>query len=591
MADKKSPISTEYKLDDEKKDDGSIKDDGMGSTANISVDVEKGNVFQRTINSFKPHPNRNVFIHGGNFSGKYDMGDAMDETAESPLARTLKSRHLQMIAIGGAIGTGLFVGSGSSLATGGPASLLIAFFLTGVMLFCTVHALGEMAVLFPVSGSYSVFATRFVDPAWGFAMSWNYAIGWLINLPLELVAASITVQYWQPGVSNAVFVTIFLILIIMINLFGARGYGEAEFVFSFIKIIAVVGFIILGIVLNAGGGPNKEYIGGKYWHDPGAFNYGFKGLCSVFVTAAFSYSGTEMAGLAAAETEDPRRTLPRATKQVFWRITIFYLVSITIVGLLVPYNNPQLLNSESDVDIKASPFVIAIHEAGIPVLPSIMNCVILISVLSVGNSSVYGSTRILCSLAEQSQAPRILAYVDRAGRPMAAIAVALIVGLLSYLAVMSDYSTVFNWLLAISGLSGIFAWFSINISHIRFRRGWKVQGHTLDQLPFKSIVGVYGSILGAIFNGLVLVAQFWIALFPLGGKPDAADFFMSYLAFPVCILFYIVFKIVKRPPFVSASEMDIVTGRRPLMTAEDWEEERLEQANWSRIKKIYRWWC
>jgi amino acid transporter len=561
------------------------------SANDVSMDVEKVNPFQRVVNSFKPHPNRNIFSDGGHLGEKYDIHIAMEETAESPLSRTLKSRHLQMIAIGGAIGTGLFVGSGSALATGGPANLLIAFFLTGMMLFCTVHSLGEMAVLFPVSGSYSVFATRFVDPAWGFAMSWNYAIGWLINLPLELVAASITIQFWQPGVSNAVFVTIFLLLIVGINMFGARGYGEAEFVFSFIKIIAVVGFIILGIVLNAGGGPNGEYIGGKYWHNPGAFNNGFKGLCSVFVTAAFSFSGTEMAGLAAAETEDPRKTLPKATKQVFWRITLFYMVSITIVGLLVPYTDPQLLNSESSVDIKASPFVIAINNAKIPVLPSIMNTVILISVLSVGNSSVYGSTRILCSLAEQGQAPRILAYIDRKGRPMVAVAIALTVGLLSYLAVLDDYSTVFNWLLAISGLSGIFAWFSINVSHIRFRRGWKVQGHTLDQLPFKSVVGVFGSYLGATFNALVLAAQFWIALFPIGGSPDAADFFMSYLAFPVCILFYIVFKIVKRTSFVSASQMDIVTGRRHLMTPEDWQEEAIEKQSWSRLKRIYRWWC
>lgn len=569
-------------------------DDKKSESSVVAVEeTEDRNIFRRAIDSFKPHPNRDVFGKNepGHYGGKYDIEVALEETAESPLSRSLKSRHLQMIAIGGAIGTGLFVGSGSSLATGGPAALVIAFSLTGIMLFCTVHALGEMAVLFPVSGSYSVFATRFVDPAWGFAMSWNYAAGWLVNLPLELVAASITITFWDPGVSNAVFVTVFLVLIIGINLFGARGYGEAEFVFSFIKIIAVVGFIILGIVLNVGGGPNHEYIGGKYWHDPGAFSSGFKGLCTVFVTAAFSFSGTEMAGLAAAETENPRKTLPKATKQVFWRITIFYMVSITIIGLLVPYNEPQLLNSDSDVDIKASPFVIAINQAGIPVLPSIMNTVILISVLSVGNSSVYGSTRIICSLAEQGQAPRFLGYIDRQGRPMAAIAVAMVFGLLSYLAVLKDYSTVFNWLLAISGLSGIFAWLSINVCHIRFRRGWHKQGYNLDQLPFKSVVGVYGSWLGAIFNSLVLIAQFWTALFPIGEAPDAQTFFESYLAFPICIACYIAFKLIRRSNFVRASDMDVVTGRRPLMTPEDWEEERLEKQSWPRWKKVYRWWC
>lgn len=567
------------------------------------TEVEDRNIFQRTFDSFKPHPNLNTFKpskkveddeninnnHDG--SKKYDIEAALAETAESPLTRSLKNRHLQMIAIGGSIGTGLFVGCGSALATGGPASILIAFFLIGAMLFCTVHSLGELAVLFPVSGSYSVYATRFVDPAWGFAMSWIYAVGWLVNLPLELVAASITITYWQPGVSNAVFVTIFLILIIGINLFGARGYGEAEFVFSLVKVIAVIGFIILGIVLNVGGGPNHEYIGGKYWHDPGPFSSGFKGLCTVFVTAAYSFNGTELCGLAAAECENPRKTVPKATKQVFWRITLFYLISIAIVGLLVPYTDKELLNSDSDVDIKASPFVIAINRAGIPVLPSIMNAVILVSVLSVGNSSVYGSTRVLCSLAEQRQAPRFLGYIDRRGRPMGAILVSLLVGLLSYLSVMKNYSDVFNWLMAISGLAGIFAWLSINVCHFRFRIGWKKQGYNLTQLPFKSAVGIYGSLFGATFNVLVLIAQFWVALFPIGESPDAESFFQAYLAFPLCISFYVGFKLYKRSSFVPASKMDLVTGRRTLLTPEDLEEEELERKNSPIWKRIYRWWC
>lgn len=557
-----------------------------------SVSKRSGGQLQRFIDSFKPHPQRSLTGNNEQDRSKhYNMEAAMEETAESPLAKTLTSRHLQMIAIGGSIGTGLFIGSGSSLATGGPASLIIAFFLTGIMLFCTIHALGEMAVIFPVSGSYSVYATRFVDPAWGFALSWNYAVSWLLNLPLELVSAAITIQFWNPGVSNAVFVTVFLVLILVINMFGARGYGEAEFVFSFIKILAVIGFVILGIVIDVGGGPSKEYIGGRYWHDPGAFRSGFKGLCTVFVNAAYSYSGTEMVGLASAETADPRKTLPKATKQVFWRITLFYMASVTIVGLLVPYNDPQLLNSSSSVDIRASPFVIAVNRAKIPVVPSIMNAVIMISVLSVGNSGVYGSTRVLCSLAEQGQAPRFLGYVDRKGRPLAAIGVSMLFALLAYLAVTNNYDTVFNWLMSICGLAAVFAWFSINISHIQFRRGWKAQGYTVDQLPFKSFAGSIGSWVGAIFNALVLIAQFWTALFPVGESPDPSTFFQSYLGFPVIVVCYVIFKVWKRPSFVKASEMDLITGRRPLMTPEDWEEERLELASKPRWKRLFHAWC
>lgn len=242
---------------------------------------------------------------------------------------SLKNRHLQMIAIGGSIGTGLFVGSGSALAVGGPASLVLAYGLIGIMLFCTVQALGELAVAFPVAGSFAVYASRFIDPAWGFAMAWNYALSWLITLPLEIIAASITLSYW-PGaasVNPAAWVVIFLVVIVCINLFGVRGYGEAEFVFSIIKVIAIIGFIILGIIINCGGVPGDPigYIGTKFWYNPGAFHNGFKGLCSVFVTAAFSFSGTEMVGLCAAETANPRKTLPSAIKQVFWRILLVSL--------------------------------------------------------------------------------------------------------------------------------------------------------------------------------------------------------------------------------------------------------------------------
>ena len=232
-------------------------------------------------------------------------------------------------------------------------------------MYCTVHALGEMSVIFPVAGSFSAFSTRFLDPAWGFAMGWNYALQWLISLPLEIVSACYAIQFWDHGrINNDAWVIIFLSLISVINFFGVKGYGEAEFVFAIIKITAILAFIVLGIVIVAAGSPEGGFLGARYWHDPGAFNNGFKGLCSVFTNAAFAFAGTELVGLAAAETANPRKSLPTAVKQVFWRITLFYLVSLTLVGLCVPYNDPRLLSGSSASDITASPFVIAINNAG-----------------------------------------------------------------------------------------------------------------------------------------------------------------------------------------------------------------------------------
>ena len=353
---------------------------------------------------------------------------------------------------------------------------------------------------------------------------------------------------------------------------------------------------ILGIVLNCGGGPRGGYIGGKYWHDPGAFNNGFKGLCSVFVTAAFAFGGTELVGLAAAETANPRKSLPTAVKQVFWRITLFYMVSLTLVGLLVPYTDDRLVDGTSSSDAKASPFVIAIKNAGISGLDSVMNVVILIAVLSVGNSSIFGSSRTLAALAEQGQAPKILAYIDRKGRPMVSITIASALGFLAYLAASSQQDQAFTWMLAISGLSSIFTWGSICLAHIRFRQGWKKQGHTLDELAFRSQPGVIGSWAGFIFNCLVLVAQFWTGFAPVGYATMSAgalteNFFEAYLAAPIVIAFYVPYKIWYRTPFIRSANMDLHSGVRDLNLAELLAEERAEQANWPMWKKWYKFVC
>lgn len=467
------------------------------------------------------------------------------------------------------------------------------------MLFCTVQALGEMAVLFPVAGSFSAYSTRFLDPAWGFAMGWNYALQWLVVLPLEVVAAAITVQYWDSHISPAAWVAIFLAMIISINLFGVRGYGEAEFIFSIIKVIAVIGFIILGITLDAGGGPDASYIGGRYWHDPGAFNNGFKGLCSVFVTAAFAFAGTELVGLAAAETANPRKSLPTAVKQVFWRITLFYIVSLTLVGLLVPFTDRRLIGS-SKSDAKASPFVIAIKNAGIQVLDSVMNVVIMIAVISVGNSAVYGSSRTLAALAEQGQAPLIFAYIDKQGRPLVAILFASALGFLAFLAATDKEEDAFLWMQALSGLSSIFTWGSICLAHIRFRRAWRRQGHKLEELAFRSQAGVLGSWLGFVFNVLVLIAQFWVGFAPVpasdGRRIEGAanltkNFFQAYLAVPVLLTFYFSYKIYRRTPFMRSKDMDLQTGVRELNLQELLAEEEVEKAAWPKWKKTYKFLC
>jgi yeast amino acid transporter len=487
------------------------------------------------------------------------------DTGVRPLHQKLKSRHMQMIAIGGSIGAGLFVGSGGALRRGGPAAVLIGFAITGVMLLMTMQALGELAVLYPVNGAFYSYIVRFVSPAWGFAIGWEYAIGWLTVLPFELIAASITIEFWRDDIHMAVWVTIFLVFLVVVNIFGVRGYGEVEFVLSIIKIIACMGFIIFGIIVNCGGVPSDDrgYIGFRYWDEPGAFRNGFKGFCSVFVTAAFAFGGTELVGLAAAEAENPRKSLPTATKQVFWRIAFFYIVSLLIVGIILPSDSPDLLGA-SGANTKASPFVLAIKEAGVKGLPSVFNAVITISVISVANSCTYGSSRTMQALAASNMAPKFLQYIDKHGRPIWCVLIQLGFGLLAYLGEAAASGDIFNWLLALSGLNFLFIWLFICLAHIRFRAGWKYAGFSVEQLPYQASFGVVGSYIGAALCALALIASFYTALYPVGGSPNVEGFFSAYLSGPLFLALWIFWMLWSRDftMYVKAQDMDITTGVR-----------------------------
>ncbi|KAF4980880.1 hypothetical protein FZEAL_3202 [Fusarium zealandicum] len=514
-----------------------------------------------------------------------DVSSSHDvETGEAAqtgsLQRNLKNRHMQMIAIGGAIGAGLFVGSGGALQKGGPAALVIGYLVIGIMLLCTCLALAEMSVLYPINGAFFQYIVRFVDPSWGFAIGWQYALAWLTVLPFELIAASITIKFWREDINMAVWVSVFLVALIVVQFFGVRGYGEVEFVLSIIKICACVGFIILGIIINCGGVGDQGYLGVKYWKDPGAFTT-FKGFCGVFVVAAFSFGGTEMVGLAAAESANPRKSIPLASKQVFWRIAIFYVLNLFIVGLILPHDDERLMGA-SGANTKASPFVLAIQDAGIKVLPSIFNAVITVSVLSVANSCTFGSTRTIQAMAERNMAPKFFSYIDSKGRPLWCVALQIAFGLLAYIGAAPQGGEIFGWLLALTGLGFLFVWGSICLAHIRMRAGMKAQGVNMALIPYKTPFGTAGSYLGLGLNILALIASFYNALFPPGGSPNAEGFFGSYLAFFTVLLFYIGYKVATRSwsMYVRPSEMDLATGAVMLE-----EEEPSEPFVWSQLPK------
>jgi len=499
--------------------------------------------------------------------------EAVASGQQNLLHRDLKGRHMQMIAIGGAIGAGLFVNSGSAFQSGGPGSVLLGFMIVGGMVYLMMQALAEMSVVYPINGAFTMYICRFVDPSFGFACGWEYAISWLTVLPFEISAACNIIHYWpgSAGINNSAWIVPLLVALVGIQYFGVRGYGEVEFALSLMKVTACIGFIILGIIIDCGGVPTDDrgYIGARYWHSPyTAFLNGFHGFCTVFVTAAFAYTGTELTGLAAAETTNPRKEIPKASKQVVWRIAIFYIVNLFLVGLIVPENS--ILYNGPGTESRHSPFVIAIELAGIKALPSIFNAVILIAVMSVANSCTFGSTRTIQALAANGMAPKFLAYIDKKGRPLPVVILQLLFGCLAFINLASNGGTIFNWLLSLSGLSILFIYGGIALAHIRFRRAWAANGHSLDELSFRAAFGVWGSYLCLLINIIALMAQFYVALYPVGGPNlNADDFFMAYLAGPLLIFLYFCWKVYSwfvrpadRPLFIRTRDIDIYSGMR-----------------------------
>ncbi|KAI9840672.1 MAG: glyceraldehyde-3-phosphate dehydrogenase 1 [Thelocarpon superellum] len=554
-----------------------------------------GQMTRDVVDSFRRDPNARALPPGMMRSDDkgWDLEDAYEATAHSGLARQLKSRHLQMIAIGSAIGACYFVTTGHALAQAGPGSLTLAFFLVGTAVFCTVQALGEMAVLFPVAGSFSAYSTRFLDPAWGFAMGWNYALQWIAVIPFEIVAGSIAFGYWTNGrVSNVVWIVVYLVGLAILNCFSVRMYGEAEFVFTSIKVTAIVGFIIFALVIDLGGGPQGQFIGGRYWHDPGAFINGFKGFATVVPAAAFCWVGAELVGLCAAETRYPRQSIPSAIRKTFWYLCFCYVIGTIMFGLIVSAADAQLNAPATAAGSPSiSPFIIAIKNSGVRGLDSVFNAVIIVATFEVANSSLYASTRTMAALAEQRQAPAFLAYIDRKGRPMAGVLVCLCVGLLAFLGSTSADAqiTVLVWIQSISSLAGIVTWASICLCHIRFRQAWKYQGHSLDELAFRSSVGVWGSAYAFVIFVWFLILQLWTAIEPIGyellGPSDRASyFFQTYLTIPVIIAFWVFYKVLYRTQVVRIDNMNLSIGVLKLTLEQIREEERAQRM------KPAAWW-
>ncbi|GAA6028004.1 hypothetical protein JCM8097_001825 [Rhodosporidiobolus ruineniae] len=536
--------------------------------------------------------------HGGAYTtkggenGQVTMRGLDSDAPEGTVHRGLKARHLQMIAIGGCIGTGLFVGAGSALATGGPLGLWLGYSLMGCIVGTMMIALGEMVTLFPVSGAFVHYTARFVDPAAGFALGWNYWYSYAITLPTEITAAALVIQFWRDDINVAVWITVFYVVICAFNFVGVRAYGEAEFWFSILKILTILGLILLGIIITAGGVPGTDPIGFRYWRNPGPFqqlngiggSWGrFLAFWSTLVQGAFSYLGTEIVALTAGEAQNPRRNMPKAIRRVFFRIITFYFLGTFIMGLIVSPNDPDLSNGEG---VLASPWVIAINNAGIKGLPSVVNTAVLLSAFSAGNSDLYASSRTLYGLACDGKAPAFFRRCTKNGLPIWCLVATAAVGLLAYMNVSTGSTKAFGYLSNLSSITGLITWACINFSYIRFYHGCKKQGIDRNEFPFKAPLQPYASYFG-LFMLLVIIFLNGFSVF-LHGNWAVGDFIVDYVTCWIFIVLYIGWKLFKRTKFVRLESMDFFTGRRELdQMAEDEAEKYTKPTTW--YGKLWDW--
>ncbi|KAG6333853.1 hypothetical protein ID866_5241, partial [Astraeus odoratus] len=485
--------------------------------------------------------------------------DAKHGQAPRPntLRRGLSARQVQMIAIAGTIGTGLFLGTGRSLAQGGPASMLICYAIVGLIVYVTLLLLGEMATQYPVAGSFNAYATRFFSPSYGFALSWNYWFNDAVSVASDLTAAQLVLQFWTTWHPWVASVLIWLFLV-SVNASHVKAYGELEYWLSFLKVVTVIAFIIVGVLVNVGVNTSHTYIGFHNWSIPGApFVGGFGGFAKVFVTASFAYGGTESLGITAGETRNPSRNMPRVVKFVFWRILIFYVLSILLIGLNVPWNYPNL----SDKTTTTSPFTIVFQLAGSTVAASFMNTVILTSVLSAGNHALFAGTRVLYGLSvvqPRRHAPSIFSKTTSAGVPIFALLATSSVSVLCFASSYVGSGELWGWLQNIVGVSNQIAWLSIGLASWRFRKAWIKQGRPIEELKFCARwTWPWGPYFVMFTVSALILIQGWTSVFP---KFSPVDFISFYIEVPIMIVMYAAWLFVRR---AVTSKANVVTPASP----------------------------
>lgn len=420
----------------------------------------------------------------------------------SQLSKRLEARHTNMIALGGSIGTGIFLASGYAIFVGGPGGALFAYIVMAVIVYFLMTSLAEMSAYKPSTGSFCDYSKMYVGESFGFAMGYNYWISWATNIAAEISASALVLSYWFPGMNSVIFSAVIFLVILLVNLFAVRIYGEVEYLLSITKVATIIAFLIIGIISIF----HQPHLGAGNWSIHGApFHNGWFGFVSVFLFVGMAFQGTELVAVASGETKNPETTIPRSIGMVFWRLSIFYVLSIALISLLMPYNDPRLLSQNN---VAMSPFTLAFEQYLGKYAGDIINLIIFIALVSAANASMYSSARIMWFLAKSKQAPKKLSVINKYGVPINALWFTAAVGALVFVSSLVGNGLFFNYIIQISSLSGFIVWFGIALSHYKFRKEYlpKIGGQAI--LNYKAKFYPFAQIISLVIVSLVILGQF-----------------------------------------------------------------------------------
>ncbi|KAK4503418.1 hypothetical protein PRZ48_004333 [Zasmidium cellare] len=501
-----------------------------------------------------------------------EVGSAHLITAGSQqLHRKLGSKEVQLFAIGGAIGTSLYVQMGSALPKGGPAGLFIGFVIWGAVMLCVNECFAEMVCYAPIPSPFIRMAGHFVDPSLEFAMGWNLFLNMALLIPFEIVAFNILLGFWTNAVPVEAIIVAIMVAYAVLNIVSVRYFGVAEFYLSIFKVILILMCLAFTFVTMLGGNPLHDRYGFRYWNDPGAFvehlvpgsTGRFLGVLSCIVQATFSICGPEYISMVAGETASPRKVLPKAFRSFVWRILLFFVSSSLAMGIIIPYNDPTL-NAVLDGEIggsgtgAASPYVIGMNRLKVSGLPDLVNALIMTSVFSSGNGIFFAATRTLYGMAIDGTAPRLFSKTLRNGVPIFAVLMALAFCCLAFLQVNSSSAQVLTWLVDLITACQLLNYGSVAFTYLHFHAAVKKQGVDRRTLPYRGKFQPYAAYVAMSGCGLMLLLLGY-DLFITGGW-DITYFFLDYTflaAFPLAVLFW---KFVRRTTYIRPGNADLAVN-------------------------------